>query len=46
MSTFHLRFGQAKTEPQQVAYDRLYPMLVDLRDEVAAGAGRNAPSQG
>ncbi len=35
MSTYDLRFGQAKTQAQRLAYDKLYPLLVDLRDEVA-----------
>jgi hypothetical protein len=43
MSAFNLRFGQAKTEPQRVAYDRLYPMLVDLRAEVQPALAGSPP---
>jgi hypothetical protein len=35
MTSYNLRFGQSKTPVQQHAYDTLYPMLVDLREEVA-----------
>ncbi len=35
MSAYELRFGQAKTQAEKLAYDKLYPLLVDLRDEVA-----------
>ncbi len=45
MSAYHLRFGQAKTPAQQVAYDTLYPMLVDLRDEVAPALAGTPPSK-
>jgi hypothetical protein len=43
MSAFNLRFGQAKTEPQRSAYDRLYPMLVDLRAEVQPALAGTPP---
>ncbi|MFI5454962.1 MAG: hypothetical protein ACHRXM_05875 [Isosphaerales bacterium] len=44
MSSFNLRFGEAKTQPQRAVYGALYPMLVDLRTEVeAALAGVPAP---
>ena len=43
MSAYDLRFGQAKTEPQRAAYDRLYPMLVELRDEVAPALASSPP---
>jgi hypothetical protein len=46
MSAYELRFGQAKTEPQRAAYDRLYPMLVDLRDEVAPALATSPPLKG
>jgi len=45
MSSFNLRFGEAKTQAQRAAYGALYPMLVDLRTEVAAAlAGAPAPN--
>jgi hypothetical protein len=43
MSAFNLRFGQAKTEPQRSAYDRLYPMLVELRAEVQPALAGTPP---
>ncbi len=43
MSAYELRFGQAKTEPQRLAYDKLYPLLVDLRDEVAPALAGTPP---
>jgi hypothetical protein len=43
MSAFNLRFGQAKTEPQRAVYDRLYPMLVDLRAEVQPALAGGPP---
>jgi hypothetical protein len=46
MSAFNLRFGQAKTEPQRAAYDRLYPMLVDLRAEVQPALAGSPPPKG
>jgi hypothetical protein len=33
MYSFGLRFGAAKTPVQEATYDRLYPVLVRLRDE-------------
>lgn len=33
MQSFNLRFGEAKTPPQKAAYDQLYPMLVQLRNQ-------------
>ncbi len=46
MSAYNLRFGQAKTPSQRSAYDRLYPMLVDLRDEVAPALSKQPPIKG
>ncbi len=43
MSAYDLRFGQAKTEEQRLAYDKLYPLLVDLRDEVAPALAGTPP---
>jgi hypothetical protein len=37
MHGFNLRFGVAKTPEQEAAYDEIYPMLVQLRDEAHAG---------
>ena len=36
MHSFNLRFGVAKTPVQEAAYDQLYPMLVQLRDQAQA----------
>jgi hypothetical protein len=36
MHSFNLRFGAAKTPDQEVVYDQLYPMLVQLRDQAQA----------
>jgi hypothetical protein len=36
MHSFNLRFGMAKTPEQEAAYDQIYPMLVQLRDQVQA----------
>jgi hypothetical protein len=36
MHSFNLRFGVAKTPEQEAAYDQLYPMLVQLRDQAQA----------
>jgi hypothetical protein len=33
MQSFNLRFGAAKTPEQEQAYDQLYPMLVQIRDQ-------------
>jgi hypothetical protein len=33
MHSFNLRFGVAKTPEQEAAYDQLYPLLVQLRDQ-------------
>jgi hypothetical protein len=46
MSAYNLRFGQAKTEPQRAAYDRIYPLLVELRDQVAPALSNSAPLKG
>jgi hypothetical protein len=43
MSAYELRFGQAKTQPERLAYDKLYPLLVDLRDEVAPALAESPP---
>lgn len=40
MQSFNLRFGAAKTPEQEAAYDQLYPMLVQLRDQ-SQGQGPN-----
>ena len=45
MGAYNLRFGQAKTPGQQRAYDTLYPMLVDLREEVAPALANSLPSK-
>jgi hypothetical protein len=37
MHGFNLRFGVAKTPEQEQAYDQIYPMLVQLRDQAQAG---------
>ena len=44
MNSFNLRFGPAKTPRQQAVYDRLYPMLVELRDKVASELTAGAPA--
>jgi hypothetical protein len=45
MSSYNLRFGEAKTQPQRALYNVLYPMLVAMRTEVAAAvAGAPAPN--
>jgi hypothetical protein len=36
MHSFNLRFGVAKTPEQEAAYDQIYPMLVQLRDQAQA----------
>jgi hypothetical protein len=36
MHSFNLRFGMAKTPEQEAAYDQIYPMLVQLRDQAQA----------
>jgi hypothetical protein len=46
MSAYNLRFGEAKTEPQRAAYDRIYPLLVALRDEVAPALASSPPLKG
>ena len=33
MHSFNLRFGPAKTPEQEAAYDQLYPLLAQLRDQ-------------
>jgi hypothetical protein len=46
MSSYNLRFGEAKTPTQRALYKVLYPMLVALRNEVAqvvAGAPAAKP---
>ena len=40
MHSFNLRFGVAKTPEQEAAYDQLYPLLVQLRDQTQ-GKGRS-----
>ncbi|SIO60337.1 hypothetical protein SAMN05444166_6356 [Singulisphaera sp. GP187] len=40
MQSFNLRFGVAKSPVQEAAYDQIYPMLVQLRDQ-AQGQGPN-----
>ncbi|MFO0910137.1 MAG: hypothetical protein U0794_17635 [Isosphaeraceae bacterium] len=45
MHTFNLRFGSAKTPIQEAAYDQIYPLLVQLRDQSqAAGQGMSPVS--
>jgi hypothetical protein len=46
MSAYNLRFGLANTEPQRAAYDRIYPMLVQLRDEIAPALAGSPPLKG
>jgi hypothetical protein len=41
MHSFNLRFGVAKTPEQEAAYDRLYPMLAQLRDQ-SQGQGQGS----
>jgi len=36
MHSFNLRFGVAKMPEQEAAYDQIYPMLVQLRDQAQA----------
>jgi len=36
MHSFNLRFGAAKTPEQEAAYDQIYPMLVQLRNQSQA----------
>jgi hypothetical protein len=36
MHSFNLRFGVAKTPEQEAAYDQLFPMLVQLRNQLQA----------
>ena len=36
MHSFNLRFGVAKTPEQEAAYDQIYPMLVQLRNQAQA----------
>lgn len=38
MHTFNLRFGATKTPIEQATYDQLYPMLVNLRNQMNAPA--------
>lgn len=38
MSTFNLRFGVASTPRQKEAYQKLYPLLTDLRDQSSVAA--------
>jgi hypothetical protein len=35
MNAFNLRFGSATTPEQKLAYDALYPKLVELRNQIA-----------
>jgi hypothetical protein len=44
MESFNLRFGVASTPEQKLAYNTLYPMLKDLRDEALAGISAPPPS--
>jgi hypothetical protein len=49
MSSFNLRFGEAKTPSQRILYSTLYPILDELRDQVApalAGAPPLNPQSG
>jgi hypothetical protein len=43
MHTFNLRFGVAKTLEQEAAYDQLYPLLTQLRDQIQAGSQGPSP---
>jgi hypothetical protein len=45
MHTFNLRFGAAKTPEQEAAYDKIYPMLVGLRDQAQAQAPNPVSAQ-
>ena len=42
MSAFNLRFGAASTPQQRMAYESLYPKLVELRNEVAPALASSA----
>jgi hypothetical protein len=43
MQSFNLRFGVAKTPEQEAAYDQLYPMLVQLRDQSLGQGSSSSP---
>ncbi|APW61441.1 hypothetical protein [Paludisphaera borealis] len=45
MHSFNLTFGAAKTPTQEAAYDHLFPMLVQLRNQVQAPASNPYSSQ-
>lgn len=44
MTTFNLRFGAAETDRQKLVYRQLYPMLVNVRNEVVPTPGSAQPS--
>jgi hypothetical protein len=46
MHSFNLRFGAAKTPEQEAAYDQLYPLLVQLRDQSQAQGPNPMTAQG
>ena len=43
MTSFKLRFGAATTPRQQEVYRFLYPLLVELRNQVAPALATTAP---
>jgi hypothetical protein len=43
MNAFNLRFGVASTPAQRMAYDALYPRLVELRNQIAPALAAAAP---
>ena len=45
MNTFNLRFGAAQTPRQKAVYQRLYPLLVQLRNEVIPSNGAAPETQ-
>jgi hypothetical protein len=45
MQSFSLRFGAAKSPDQEAAYDRLYPILLQLRDAAIAPGQAASPFQ-
>jgi hypothetical protein len=45
MHSFNLRFGAAKSPEQEAAYDQIYPMMVQLRDQAQASDPNPMPAQ-
>jgi len=44
MESFNLRFGVASTPQQRAVYDKIFPLLVTLRDEAAASLKGTQPA--